>query len=588
MSAGIFQDIADLFSFFDGVFTETDAEKIKNELKNANMEEIEPRRYLSFSLGASLLLSILILIFSFFFRGGFLFSAFLFFASFAILFFLIKNYSRVRARQIADEIESDLPVALRSIGVELNMNTPFEQALEHAADSNYGALSLEMRKTLREIRTSGMGVPEALRALGSRVESTLFRRAISQLLIAYEQGTKGEPIKKLADEMMDLQRARAREFSAKSAFFGLLLIAVSCILPAMFEVYLIVSSSFMRAPLSPLGIWLVYLVAFPAFNLIIILYLRSRTPRALRTQKSKFLSPDEMRALDEELHAMGIKQTMKTLLARLLAVSVFLAISVLFLLRANQMLAIPLSLVLLLSPVLAYAYVSYRLERRTREMERYLPDALFHAASMQKGVHIEKIISSIAGAGYGALSSEFELARKQIKGGASVPSALNAMRERNDSLLLDRALSLILQGYKTGADMYSALRETADDIFSLTGIVRERASALAIQKYTLLFAGGLLIPVILGVVVSMVSSMSAGVSDVEIFSKLSAAERAELMGASTSALQAYLLAYALLASVFVAHAEGEGRKFIIYFILLAPASLALFTIARSADLSVFW
>ncbi|MEW6328546.1 MAG: type II secretion system F family protein, partial [Candidatus Micrarchaeota archaeon] len=425
MSAGILQDTADLFSFFDAVFTETDARKIEGELKSANMDEIAPRRYLSFALGVSLLVSSLIFIFSSLFITVPL-SLFLFFSSFAVSFFLVKNYPRMRARRIADEIESELPIALRSIGVELNMNTPFEHALEHAADSNYGALSLELRKTLREIRRSGRGVPDALRALGARVESTMFRRALSQLLIAYEQGTKGEPIKKLADEMMDLQRARAREFSAKSAFFGLLLIAVSCIFPAMFEVYLVVSSSFMRAPLSPSGIWLVYLLVFPLFNLLIILYLRSRTPRALRTQKSKFLSPEELRALDEELRAMGIKQTMKTILVRLLAISVLLAIFVFFLLRANQMLAIPLSLVLLLSPVLAYAYVSYRLERRTREIERYLPDALFHAASMQKGVHIEKIISSIAGAGYGSLSGEFELARRQIKGGASVPSALGA------------------------------------------------------------------------------------------------------------------------------------------------------------------
>ena len=129
--------------------------------------------------------------------------------------------------------------------------------------------------------------------------------------------------------------------------------------------------------------------------------------------------------------------------------------------------------------------------------------------------------------------------------------------------------------------MSGAMRETAEDIFEVFSALLERRSALAMQKYTLLF-GALLVPVILGLIVNVVSGLD--LSALEEISKVSNEERVALLSAGIGAGQAYLVAFALLSSVLIAQQDGDGRKAVLYFTALAPLSLALFAAARALGL----
>ncbi|MFH0834926.1 MAG: hypothetical protein V1881_01135, partial [Candidatus Micrarchaeota archaeon] len=114
------------------------------------------------------------------------------------------------------------------------------------------------------------------------VDSLPVKRAYMQLAFAYEHGASGaEGLRRLADEMIGLQAAKARQYSARMTFFGLLFVSVSCILPAFFSAYAIVGSAFMQMTLSPNDMLLAFCVVFPLMDLAILLYLREKTPRIL-------------------------------------------------------------------------------------------------------------------------------------------------------------------------------------------------------------------------------------------------------------------------------------------------------------------
>ncbi|MFH1256451.1 MAG: type II secretion system F family protein [Candidatus Diapherotrites archaeon] len=208
---------------------------------------------------------------------GLLFSAAVFFLFLAVWLYLPFAAESKKAKLL----EKDLPFALMSLSVELNLGIQFEKALENIANSGHGSASTEFRKVMADIRLHGASVQEALFALSARHNSLSIKRAIAQLVNAYEQGGKsnaGEPVKRLASEHLSRQRAEAKEFSGKLMVFSLMFIAVSAIIPAIFLAYMIVGSSFMEIEFKPIEVLLISAIGFPLIDCAVLLFIRAKTP----------------------------------------------------------------------------------------------------------------------------------------------------------------------------------------------------------------------------------------------------------------------------------------------------------------------
>ena len=227
-----------------------------------------------------------------------------------------------------------------------------------------------------------------------------------------------------------------------------------------------------------------------------------------------------------------------------------------------------------LPPVLFYFFLEYLQDEKRREIGRELPAALFQMASFPRGSPLEKMIASASGPG-GALPREFEKIRRRILAGESVPSAL-AHASRGQPPAFSRALSLLAQGYQSGADLSQPLQTLVEDALELRSIAAESASALALQKYTLLAGSAIILPGVLAILLSLVSTLSAGQQT---------AESAPLAPAFEFSMQAYLVVFAALSSAFIAHSEAAGRKAVLYFCVLAPVSLLAFNAVRLAGFS---
>jgi len=234
---------------------------------------------------------------------------------------------------------------------------------------------------------------------------------------------------------------------------------------------------------------------------------------------------------------------------------------------------------LTLPPILLLFYKEYLLEKKQGEIDYFLPAALFQLASFPSATPVEKTFDSIAKGDFGVLSGEFAFALKQVRAGYSVRDALEQMKKRNSSLLLHRACDLVLKSYRSGAKSSGEMfREIAEDIYSLQAIVRETSSSLALQKYTLLAGGSILVPIVLALLFNVSSSLQEGFSQ----DLLGFQPNPQLQNTVLLSSQLYLAIFALVASLFTARLEEKPRKAVLYFSVMAPLSLVLFNLARGA------
>ena len=91
----------------------------------------------------------------------------------------------------------------------------------------------------------------------------------------------------------------------------------------------------------------------------------------------------------------------------------------------------------------------------------------------------------------------------------------------------------------------------------------------------MLLAGGIIVPAVLGIVVSMVSSMDfAGLA--ELGMGISPSLREAIIKNAILGNQIYIVEYSIIASVFVAYQEGEVEKALVYASILVPLGIAIF------------
>lgn len=274
---GLFSGLVGLFPFAEFDFDSETMSRLERDLVQGGVG-VRARRYAGFSLVSSAMLSVLAFIPSFFMLG--LFSAIgVAFFSFSVVLLVFLHYPKIAKRKRAESIERDLPLFLRSACVQLSFGKPFESVIESGA-SGYGELSRELSRASAEIKR-GYPVQKALAAFSGRVDSLVCQRAALQLAFVYERGFGVEGLRKLADELIERQRFKSRVFAGKQAFFGLLFISASAIVPALFSAYVMIGSSFLSLTFSRADILLAFAVVFPLSDFLILLYLSESKPKVL-------------------------------------------------------------------------------------------------------------------------------------------------------------------------------------------------------------------------------------------------------------------------------------------------------------------
>ena len=224
----------------------------------------------------------------------------------------------------------------------------------------------------------------------------------------------------------------------------------------------------------------------------------------------------------------------------------------------------------------------YRKSKRERKIERELPQALYQASNMLAYTSLEETLESLTKQET-EVGKEFAKALKEIQNGESVENALKNISERVRTSLVERAVRLLILSYRAGSESSQALQEIAEDTQQTLQARAEQAAASTIEKYTLLIAGALLVPLILGSMISIVNSLD--LEAVSYYGFGTQSEDKDLIRAnSVLGSQIYTALYALMASFFVAYQEGRKEKTLLYAAILLPSSIAIFNASQNMSL----
>ena len=262
------------FSFVNKYFSEKFMKKLNMDLFQAKIN-LTSTEYVPFCVGFSLSLSLTTFV-SFFFIPQY--AIYVLILTFCLSFLIFIRYPKLKKKKIARKIEDEFSFALRSFGVELNMNAPFETCIQSIANGNYKFLSYEFRKIMFDIE-NGSSIPEAFESFSKRIDSNFVKRGVSVLITTYQKGGRnGDLLKKLADEQNAIIKSKIKEYNGKLIIFSLIFIAASAIMPAMFQAFVIVGSSFLSITVTPaMAFWIPVLI-FPLINITLFAWIRSRRP----------------------------------------------------------------------------------------------------------------------------------------------------------------------------------------------------------------------------------------------------------------------------------------------------------------------
>ncbi len=213
-------------------------------------------------------------------------------------------------------------------------------------------------------------------------------------------------------------------------------------------------------------------------------------------------------------------------------------------------------------------------EHRTRKVEQQLPDSLILFASFPTHTSYEHAIALLSTSTSQPIRSEWERMHQMIEKNGDVLGALDFFGEGMDSLSVRRSVQILRRGYQSGIPIQGALAGMAHELLVHHAHFQERNATLLVEKYTLLLAGGILVPVLLGVMVGVVEKLP--------FNLLldNAAAHDELFHAALFSIQGYLFLYAGIAGAFVGLQENAKWKMSVYVLALIPLAQIAYFVGR--------
>ncbi|MDP7079444.1 MAG: hypothetical protein QF415_06120 [Candidatus Undinarchaeales archaeon] len=221
----------------------------------------------------------------------------------------------------------------------------------------------------------------------------------------------------------------------------------------------------------------------------------------------------------------------------------------------------------------------FTFERRKDEIEAHLPDVLEQLSTMSGMKNMDEIIRYLAETRLGAVSEEFAIGNHILRRNLNLNLALDRIRERSESKTVGRVLNLLNEGARRGVDVSDAAKKMAESMRNKHMILRERSASLSLQRYTLLTAAAILVPLILGIVWGISQSLSGfGSGDALAGSGIKFdPKKAELVLMTVrQVFGIYVVIHAVEASFSVARQEGDVKRAVIYLAPLAAISYLVF------------
>ncbi|WP_456483124.1 type II secretion system F family protein [Methanopyrus kandleri] len=154
-------------------------------------------------------------------------------------------------RQREGEIARQLPYAIRQMATEVSAGLSLIESMKSISESDYGALSEEFERVIREIN-SGTPINVALQRMANRWDVDGLRTMVRFLTQAMESGANiAKTLMTLADEIAHELRQRYREYGHKLQALAFPYIMLTLVIPTLVTVAMLLAANLSGAFLVP-------------------------------------------------------------------------------------------------------------------------------------------------------------------------------------------------------------------------------------------------------------------------------------------------------------------------------------------------
>ncbi len=153
------------------------------------------------------------------------------------------------------------------------------------------------------------------------------------------------------------------------------------------------------------------------------------------------------------------------------------------------------ALVFIFTWILVYVFFNFLTYKKTKEIELTLPDFLqLSSSNIRAGMSIDRAFWFSIRSNFGALADEMETIAKKVLSGEDFSKALEEFGEKFDSVLIKRAVKLIIEGLKSGGEMADLLDKLSENIRGMHTIQKEISANVTTYVIFITFAVGVSAP----------------------------------------------------------------------------------------------
>lgn len=150
---------------------------------------------------------------------------------------------RNKAKKIGNEVEKELPFALRHMSIEIRAGVGIYETMESIASSDYGRLSEGFQEVLSDIE-KGVSTEDALEAWAARTKSQPVKRVVSHIVRALRTGgSLSDVMVEIAEDVSFQRRQKITDFSEKLNLVGLFLMMSAIVFPIMIAILTTIGST---------------------------------------------------------------------------------------------------------------------------------------------------------------------------------------------------------------------------------------------------------------------------------------------------------------------------------------------------------
>lgn len=197
-----------------------------------------------------------------------------------ILFLMLYFYFfKLPKKNNYDDINVELPYALRHMSTELRSGKGLHDSLLTIVNSDYGSLSLEFKRVLEEVKY-GESTENALLSMSKRVNSEGLTRSIRQIIGTLRiGGNLANSLAIIAEDISFDMRIKLKEYTQRLNGFILIYTFLAILFPVVLLIMLMAASNVMGDIIPSTVIYILYGFLFPMIVIVMGVLIKSLEPK---------------------------------------------------------------------------------------------------------------------------------------------------------------------------------------------------------------------------------------------------------------------------------------------------------------------